>query len=505
MAPSAWSRLSLRAKLTLWFLLVFGALQATLTTTAVLLRERVTDEYFDAQLLRWERAIARRLAVKQPRWIWTQQYLEAAMPLDVDLEFVVIRDATGAEVVSVGDVDPRFLPPVSHETAAAPPALVTVGAKDAEWLARVDQPLRVLTTSFQVPGGETYFIQAGATRRMLRLLPAADLDLLIVAGPISLFAAAVAAWLVAGRAVAPMKELGKAVRTLAPEHIDARVAVPHADQEVVRLQGELNEALARLEGGYRAQERFIANVAHDLKTPIAVMLTQSQVLNPDSSAIEDYEAYRKSVQEEMQHLAVLLESFLTLARVDQREAVARREPVSINDVVLESVARCEPEAQHYEVRLVPQVIAPDDAAGSELLGDPGLLCTMLDNLIRNAIRFSPARGSVDVGAVVADGHVVVTVRDRGPGIPAEFLDRIFDRFVQAPQDAARAKGTGLGLAIARSVTELHRGRIRARNLEGGGCEFEVRLPLHSAEERSEQEALLVSPPEPPPASVVHAQ
>jgi signal transduction histidine kinase len=338
-------------------------------------------------------------------------------------------------------------------------------------------------------------------------LPAADLDLLIVAVPISLFAAAVAAWLVAGTAVAPMKELSKAVRTLAPEHIDARVAVPHPEQEVARLQGELNEALARLEGGYRAQERFISNVAHDLKTPIAVMLTQSQVLNPESSVIEDYEAYRKSVQEEMQHLAALLESFLTLARVTQGEAVARREPVSINDIVVESVARCEPEAQHYEVRLVPQVIASDDAAGIELLGDPGLLCTMLDNLIRNAIRFSPARESVDVRTVVVDGDVVLTVRDRGPGIPTEFLDRIFDRFVQAPQDAARAKGTGLGLAIARSVAELHGGSIRARNLDEGGCEFEVRLPLHTpeADGRSEPEAPAASPAETRPASLAPAQ
>jgi signal transduction histidine kinase len=470
---------SLRMKLTLWFLLIFVAIQATLTTAALSVRQRKTGEFLDTQLLKWERAISRRLAVKQPRWTWTEEYLAAAVPLDVDLEFVVIRDAEGHEVVSIGDVDTRYLPPPEPgaDATAARPHLSTIEAEQAAPLARVEEPLRLVTASFQDRGGDPYVLQAAASTAALAGLPAPGLDLLILAGPISLFAAGVAAWFLAGRAVAPMRQLGEAMRSVSPETIETRVGLERQEHEITRLQTELNEALGRLEEGYRAQERFISNVAHDLQTPIAVMITQSQVLNPASSSLTEYEEYRRSIEEEMRRLGGLVESFLTLAQADQGEALARREPVRIPDIVVETVEHCDPEAQLYEVKLVPNIVFVDDRTDAVLTGDPELLCAMLDNVVRNAIRFSPTRERVEIEAVCTDHEAILTVHDRGPGIPEEYLSKIFDRFVRAPVDAVRPKGTGLGLAIARSVAELHEGRIAARNAPEGGCIFEIRLPL----------------------------
>jgi signal transduction histidine kinase len=470
---------SLRMKLTLWFLLIFVAIQTTLTTAALLVRQRKTGELLDTQLLKWERAISRRLAVKQPRWTWTEEYLAAAIPLDVDLEFVVIRDAEGHEVVSIGDVDTRYLPPPEPgpDAMAAQPHLSTIEAEQAVPLARIEQPLRLVTASFQTRGGDPYVLQAAASTAVRAGMPVPGLDLLILAGPISLFAAGVAAWFVAGRAVAPMRQFGEAMRSVSPETIEARVGIERQEHEITRLQTELNKALGRLEEGYRAQERFISNVAHDLKTPIAVMLTQSQVMNSASSSITEYEEYRRSIEEEMRRLGGLVESFLTLVQADQGEALARREPVRVSDIVVESMGHCDPEAQLYEVKLVPNIVLVDGLSDPVLTGDPELLCTMLDNVVRNAIRFSPTRETVEIEAVCEDREAILTVHDRGPGIPEEYLSKIFDRFVQAPSDAVRPKGTGLGLAIARSVAELHDGRIAARNPPEGGCVFEIRLPL----------------------------
>jgi signal transduction histidine kinase len=470
---------SLRMKLTLWFLLIFVAIQTTLTTAALLVRQRKTGEFLDTQLLKWERAISRRLAVKQPRWTWTDEYLAAAVPLDVELEFVVIRDAEGREVVSIGDVDTRYLPPpeTGPDALAAQPHLSTIEAEQAVPLARIEQPLRLVTAPFQDREGNLYVLQAAASTAAQAGLPAPGLDLLILAGPISLFAAGVAAWFLAGRAVAPMRQFGEAMRSVSPETIETRVGIERQEHEITRLQTELNKALGRLEEGYRAQERFISNVAHDLQTPIAVMLTQSQVLNASSSSITEYEEYRRSIEEEMRRLAGLVESFLTLVQADQGEALARREPVRVPDIVVESVGHCDPEARLYEVKLVPNIVLVDGLTDPVLTGDPELLCTMLDNVVRNAIRFSPTRETVEIEAVCEDREAILTVHDRGPGIPEEYLSKIFDRFVQAPPDAVRPKGTGLGLAIARSVAELHDGRIAARNPPEGGCVFEIRLPL----------------------------
>jgi signal transduction histidine kinase len=293
-------------------------------------------------------------------------------------------------------------------------------------------------------------------------------------------AAGLAGWLLAGRVVSPVERLSEEVKQVSPKTIDTRIEVGGADDEIARLRQELNNALERLERGYAAQGRFIANVAHDLKTPIAVMLAESQVVGGHDESVEAYRRYRDSVEEGMRHLGGLVEGFLTLARADQGEFLARREPVFLHDVLLESVAHCTAEASDREVRIVPTIDMPDDQAQSEVLGDPDLLCTMLDNLIRNAIRFSPTDAAIDVRVWGDDEQVAFEVRDRGPGIPPAALQTIFDRFVQAPTRDGRAEGTGLGLAIAKSVAELHGGGIGVVNCDDGGCRFTARFPLSAA-------------------------
>lgn len=112
-----------------------------------------------------------------------------------------------------------------------------------------------------------------------------------------------------------------------------------------------------------------------------------------------------------------------------------------------------------------------------VLGNCDLLRTVIDNLVRNAIRFTPKDGVVMVSAAVRDDRLTINVRDVGPGIPAELLPRIFDRFSQSKDELRRGRGHGLGLEIAMGITELHGGTIVARNVETGGCEFEVVLPV----------------------------
>ena len=112
----------------------------------------------------------------------------------------------------------------------------------------------------------------------------------------------------------------------------------------------------------------------------------------------------------------------------------------------------------------------------QLTGDGELLLTMVENLVRNAISHSPLDGEVTLRAERDDGAVLLSVRDEGPGIPDDYVDRVFDRFVQVPKSSSRTDGTGLGLAIADGVAKLHGGSIRVANNPGAGCTFTVRLP-----------------------------
>ncbi len=312
-------------------------------------------------------------------------------------------------------------------------------------------------------------------------VPATRLGVAAFAVGAGAVAALLAMWLVRRDLMQPLEELVTAAESVAPESLHARLEVDTNDEEVERLRDELNDALERIEAGYRAQESFISNVSHELKTPIAVLLTEAQVVRSGDVDPERAREFAESVEEEMRHLGRLVESFLTLTRADQGERLTRRVPVEWNDVVLDAVRHVEPVSSLHRVRVVPRLAMPEEGAADEedveRLGDPELLQTMIENLVRNAVRFSPPDERVTVELSRPGGGLAIEVRDHGPGIPEELLPTLFDRFVQA--EGERTRGSGLGLAIARRVAELHGGTIDAENVADGGCRFTARFPARA--------------------------
>ena len=239
--------------------------------------------------------------------------------------------------------------------------------------------------------------------------------------------------------------------------------------------------LDRLASAFRAQERFIADASHELKTPLSIVLAEAQMLLQQERLPEEYDQFVANVQDQLRQLVRLVDSLLTLARADAGFPLAQLQPVPMNEIVMEAVERCEPLVRHREVRVVP-MLAPPNEEGVEAVvsGDPALLRSVVDNLIRNAVRYSPADETVGIEVRLEVDHVMVSVRDRGPGIPSEETERVFDRFFHIPRGDEAAQGAGLGLAIARGVATLHHGTITATNRPEGGCEFALRLPLATA-------------------------
>ena len=212
-------------------------------------------------------------------------------------------------------------------------------------------------------------------------------------------------------------------------------------------------------------------------------LAGAQVLQQKERTAEQYDEFVGGVQDQLRQLVRLVDSLLTLARADAGFPLAQTQPVSMNEIVMEAVERCEPLARHREIRLVPILAPPtDDGVEAVVSGDPALLRAVVDNLIRNAVRYSPIEEAVEIELCVDGQAVLVAVRDKGPGIPPEELDRVFDRFFHIPRGDEAVPGAGLGLAIARGVATLHHGSIAASNRLEGGCEFVLRLPVFRSDE-----------------------
>lgn len=298
--------------------------------------------------------------------------------------------------------------------------------------------------------------------------------------PIALLVSAFASWLLARRSLSPIGRIAREARELTALRLDRRIAVPEGLDEVADMTSTINEMLDRLEAAFRAQERFIADAAHELKTPVATALSGTQVLLQKARSMEEYEEFVASLQDELRRIGQMVDSLLTLARADAGLSPGTASPVSVNEIVMSAVESCQPIAVQREVRLVPRLAMPG-SHGAELIvvGDDDLLHTMVSNLIRNAIRYAPVETPVEVEVSAQNGQARIAVRDSGPGIDSAYQSRIFDRFFQVPSDQNRLKGSGLGLAIAKGVARLHGGEISVTNRPTGGCEFVVKLPLRT--------------------------
>ncbi|HZW11055.1 MAG TPA: HAMP domain-containing sensor histidine kinase [Phycisphaerales bacterium] len=332
---------------------------------------------------------------------------------------------------------------------------------------------------------------------------AAAAQTLALAAVIGLLAATVAGWFIAGIAVAPFERLRTLAQHLRPESLGEKIEVGHSSAEVEELTRELESARGRLEAAFSAQERFLSNVTHEIKTPIAVLLVEAQTLSHVDLPPQALE-FVKSAEHEMTRLGQLVEGFLTLTRLRDSKAVVSSMACRANDLVMDSVDDCQLMASQHGVHLRPMLLSDDDTLETEMRGDAYLLTTMLNNLIRNAIRFSPPGETVTVVLERDPDRVRIAVADRGPGIPPDRMSTIFDRFSQAPEEQRRGRGHGLGLAIAQGIAELHAGLIEVANRDGDGCVFTVSLPARTAGEvdtRVPTRIVSVAPPANAGASV----
>jgi two-component system, OmpR family, sensor kinase len=222
--------------------------------------------------------------------------------------------------------------------------------------------------------------------------------------------------------------------------------------------------------------RSISSIAHEIKTPLTTVLAEVDLLLRASTDPIAVRSHAKTIGEDVQHLCGLVDAFLRLAHPSANDDIGHHVPVVVHDLVLEAARRCRALASQSRVRIVPTLAEGDSDDSLEVLGDPILLEAMLENLVRNAVRFSPAGQPVSLQVLVQENTIGVLIRDHGSGIPAANLASVFDWFHLAPERSRFTAGSGFGLAIARRIADHHRGRIALRNHPQGGCEFTVELP-----------------------------
>jgi two-component system, OmpR family, sensor histidine kinase SenX3 len=266
--------------------------------------------------------------------------------------------------------------------------------------------------------------------------------------------------------------------------VQVRVA-PIGDSYILLLADDRTE-ITRTE---EMRNDFVANVSHELKTPVGAISLLAEALE---DAAEDEEAVRrfaKRMHKEASRLSALVQDIIELSRLQGTNVVVKGRPVDLNSVIAEAVDRNKLTAESKDISIVI-----GGRIAEHIYGDPDLLMTAFRNLIDNAIRYSPEGSKVGVGLRSRDGLAQVSVTDQGPGISPDEPDRIFERFYRI--DAARSRqtgGTGLGLSIVKHVVSNHGGEVSVWSQLGQGSTFTVRLPeMEPGEERGSVEPVLAT-------------
>lgn len=294
--------------------------------------------------------------------------------------------------------------------------------------------------------------------------------LLAGAGSFVLLLGLVGGWWISSRAIRPIADISAAAVRISTGDLTQRIHTTDADSELGQLATVLNSTFARLDAAFTRQARFTADAAHELRTPVTVMLTHTQNgLDSDCDNAEHREAFEAS-KRAAQRMRHLIESLLELARLDSGETAAKREPCELDWVAREATELLHPLANEQAVDLEVELAPVRCEGNAEEIGQ------VVTNLVSNAIYYNRPGGSVRVKVAIEAGAAVLIVSDTGQGIAPEDLPHIFERFYRADKARARRTGrTGLGLAITKAIIEAHGGTIEAATELGHGSTFTVRL------------------------------
>ena len=342
------------------------------------------------------------------------------------------------------------------------PRFETVRTKDAAWR------LGMLGTadSTIVLGLNYAPVQAELNRvrnLFLATLPAALL--LIGAG----------GWVVAGRAVRPLRNIAQTAERVTARGLDQRIALSHEDPEITRLIQVLNRMIDRLEASFHQATRFSADASHELKTPLAIMQGELENALQLTAAGSPEQRVFANLLEEVQRLKEITRSLLLLAQADAGQLRLATTRVDLG-VLLHGLAE-DLEVLAAELRIQVEFSVPDKIW---VQADGSLLRQALSNLFHNAIRYNQPDGWIRVGLAQREGLVELEICNAGPGIPDDDQPRIFDRFFRV--DAARSRGVegaGLGLSLAREIVRAHGGAVILKGSAPGCTCFLLTLPDNS--------------------------
>ena len=323
----------------------------------------------------------------------------------------------------------------------------------------------------EASGGQAYTVQLAQDRSSDERVEKEFAVLFIIVLASSVLASAFIAIIVTKRGLRPLTQLTQLVARMGPTHLKERVAPGSWPRELQPLAIAFDDMLKRLDDSFTRLSQFSADLAHELRTPVANMMGEAQVALTRERTATEYRETIESTIGECERLSRIVDNLLFVARVDAaREPIARKR--------FDARAAVEKIAAFYQTIADDRHVTITCTGEGQIYADPDLFERAVGNLLDNALRFAPDRGSIQVAVSKHSNDFEVAISDNGCGIAAEHLSRVFDRFYRA-ESSRTSDGAGLGLALVKSIVELHDGSATIQSEIGRGTTVRLTFPAVS--------------------------
>ncbi len=362
-----------------------------------------------------------------------------------------------------------------------------LGAETREQILLVAAKPQPVTETRQDQKGAPYLVRMGLIRDQGKEyflavgLPVADTESIAgrLAGwyftsvPVILLAIAVLGWYAAGRALQPLQQVARAAETVAAGNLNMRIEPLGTGDELEQLSSTFNHMMERLGQNFRQIQQFSVDASHELRTPITAIRGQLEVA---LFTAKDKEQYREAIEtalQDVERLGQIVNSLLMLAQAESGQLELQKSPQDLSGIVEDLVSQFRPVADEKQIQL--RAICPGMVVADV---DRAQFGRLVNSLLNNAVSYTQPGGNVDVILSEDGGEACLTVADNGPGISADHLPHVFERFFRVREgDRREDKGIGLGLAFVAWIVKAHGGRIDVSSEPGQGATFEVTLPV----------------------------
>lgn len=456
---------TLRARLTLRYVAVLAATLILFTGLLYVALSRALYRHHDAELAEAATQLQRILRNVPLDEAAIDRALNSSRDFD---SLVMVRDQSGtlryrSAVLTVSEPNIGLHEALVHAAAhgeAAPQFFTTT-------LERSGTTRFICVPAATKPSG---YVQIG--RPLGDVAPALDTfrDASLIVLPLVILLTSYGGWLLAGRALAPVKEIDRTLQAIQASDLSSRVSVRTGDAELHHLATTVNQTLDRLEAAFVSLREFLADVSHQLQTPLAVMKSSIEVAAKDPAL--SAQTLDEQLTGSINDMSSMLADLQALALADADLASNRSAAVDFSGVCVDAVEIVSALAEASGIS-VDSTIAPD----IHIWGDAVSLLQVVLNLGDNAIKYTMTGGRVHISLSSRDSRAVLTIADSGRGIDAHQLPHIFDRFFRAQGHPSDKPGSGLGLAIAKRIVEVHHGSIAVTSEPGKGTTFTIELPL----------------------------